>query len=302
MTARLRLDEIQIRDPFLLPLPEEDVHYLFGSTDADIWNPPATGFDCYRSTDLTVWEGPIPAFRPPAGFWSDRNFWAPEVHRYRERFFMFATFKADGVARGTQILVADEPAGPYRPWSDGPVTPRDWECLDGTLHVDDDGSPWIVYCHEWVQVGDGEVVAQRLSEDLRGTADDPVLLFHASEAAWARPLQHRLLPPGVNGYVTDGPFLHRLASGALLMLWSSHGEAGYAMGVARSASDGVLGPWEQQPEPIWARDGGHGMIARTLHGDLLLTLHQPNRTPDERPVLRRLIETDDGVRLADGAA
>lgn len=296
--ARLPLADIQIRDPFVLTVPEEGAYYLFGSTDADIWKPPATGFDCYRSTDLETWEGPIAAFRPPAGFWSDRNFWAPEVHRYADRYFMFATFKADGVRRGTQILVADRPQGPFRPWSDGPVTPHDWECLDGTLHVDASGRPWIVFCHEWEQVWDGEVVAQRLADDLTHAEGEPIVLFRASSAAWARPLQHPRIPEGVDAYVTDGPFLHRLDDGTLLMLWSSFGDSGYAMGIARSSTGTVLGPWEQLPEPIWAADGGHGMIARTLDGQLLLTLHQPNDTPNERTVLRRLRQEAGTVVLA----
>lgn len=41
--------------------------------------------------------------------------------------------------RGTQILRADKPEGPFVPLSDGPVTPADWECLDGTLYVAADG-------------------------------------------------------------------------------------------------------------------------------------------------------------------
>ena len=32
------------------------------------------------------------------------------------------------------------------------------------------------------------------------------------------------------------------------------------MGVARSTTGSVLGPWVQQDEPLWARNGGHGMI------------------------------------------
>jgi hypothetical protein len=62
------LSEIQLCDPFVLPFPEERCYYLFGSTDEDIWTDPGIGFDCYRSTDLREWSGPIPAFRPPAGF------------------------------------------------------------------------------------------------------------------------------------------------------------------------------------------------------------------------------------------
>lgn len=297
----MRIEDIQIRDPFLLTLPETQTYYLFGSTDTDIWHSLATGFDCYRSVDLVHWEGPIAAFRPPAGFWSDRNYWAPEVHSYRGRYFMFATFKAESVSRGTQILVADQPEGPYLPHSAGPVTPAAWECLDGTLFVDDAGDPWIVYCHEWVQVMDGEVVAQRLAEDLTGTVGEPIVLFRGSDAPWARPLPHPRVPEGVSAYVTDGPFLHRLASGALIMLWSSRGARGYAMGVARSETGTVEGPWTQESEPIWGDDGGHGMIARTLAGELLLSLHMPNKSPHERATFHRLQETDVTV-VRDAAA
>ena len=65
---------------------------------------------------------------------------------------------------------------------------------------------------------------------------------------------------------TDGPFLVRSEHGSLLMLWSSFGEEGYAMGIARSAIGLITGPWMQQDEPLWARNGGHGMIFTDSHG------------------------------------
>lgn len=288
----LTLDQIQIRDPFVLPVPEERTYYLFGSTDADIWNPPATGFDCYRSTDLQHWEGPIPAFRPPADFWSDRNFWAPEVHRYRDRHYMFATFKADGVTRGTQVLVADAPQGPYVPHSNGPVTPREWECLDGTLHVDDAGQPWLVFCHEWVQISDGTICAIRLTDDLSASVGEPVELFAASSAPWADAMESARRG---RGHVTDGPFLHRTEGGRLLMLWASFQNRRYAQGVAVSDSGDVLGPWRHIEEPLFASDGGHGMVFRDFDGHLHLTVHTPNQSPNERAILVPLVEEADGM-------
>ena len=143
----VRLSEIRMRDPFVLELASGGF-VLFGTTDTNLWGGPATGFDCFTSDDLETWQGPIPAFRPPAGFWADTQFWAPEVHALDGRFYMFATFaSSDPTAgpRGVQVLVADDPTGPYLPWSDGPVTPRDVPCLDGTLFVDDDEAPWLVY-------------------------------------------------------------------------------------------------------------------------------------------------------------
>ena len=37
------------------------------------------------------------------------------------------------------------------------VTPDGWQSLDGTLYVDRSGKPWMVFCHEWLQVGDGQM-------------------------------------------------------------------------------------------------------------------------------------------------
>jgi arabinan endo-1,5-alpha-L-arabinosidase len=56
----MRLDEIQIRDPFVVTLRDEGACYLFGSTEPNIWDGPGIGFDCYRSVDLVDWESPVP--------------------------------------------------------------------------------------------------------------------------------------------------------------------------------------------------------------------------------------------------
>jgi hypothetical protein len=271
----MRLTEFRIRDPFVLPDPAEGAYYLYGTTDENVWEGPGTGFDAYVSRDLVEWQGPFPVFRPPPRFWATCNFWAPEVHAYGGRLFMLASFKAPGVPRGTQILVADRPLGPFLPHGDGPVTPRRRECLDGTLFVED-GAPWMVFCREWVEVGDGRICAMRLAPDLKTAAGEPLELFRASAASWVRPFF------GDGNLVTDGPFLHRTDSGALLMLWSSMGERGYAIGVAVSASGQVIGPWRHGAEPLFADDGGHGMVFESFDGRPMLALHMPNVSPRER--------------------
>lgn len=290
----LKTTDINFRDPFVLPIAAENQYYLYGTTGTETWTDSATGLDYYTSADLENWEGPFPAFRPAPDFWSDRNFWAPEVHAYRGRYYMFATFKAEGVRRGTQILAADSPRGPFQPISDAPATPRDWECLDGTLYVDADEQPWMVFCHEWVQVGDGEICAIRLSDDLTQPIGEPQVLFRASEAPWSQELNSK----GRRGYVTDGPSMYRLTSGELIMLWSSFSTGGYTVGVARSTGGDIAGPWEQIPEPLYAGDGGHCMVFRDFNDQLWLALHRPNSTPDERPHFIPLQEREGSVELA----
>ena len=268
----MKLSEIHIRDPYVLPYGGK--YYLYGTTGATCWGA-ADCFYGYMSGDLDDWEGPFEIFRRPEGFWADRHYWAPEVHFYKGSFYMFASFKAEGVCRGTQILKSSSPLGPFELHSDGPVTPPDWECLDGTLYVDGSGTPFIVFCHEWVQIRDGTICVRRLSDGLDAPAGEPLTLFHGSDPSWAdKDAEH---------YVTDGPFLYRRGNGELLMLWSSS-TRDYVQAVSRSASGEIEGPWEHDSELIFEKDGGHGMLFRAFDGRLMMALHRPNNTPRERAV------------------
>jgi arabinan endo-1,5-alpha-L-arabinosidase len=271
------LSDIHIRDPFVLTIASERKYYLYGTEGKTAWTGKPEGFDVYVSDDLHSWSGPLAAFRPDAAFWSDRHYWAPEVHEWKGKFYMFASFKSEQQPRATQILAAEHPQGPFVPHGKGPVTPASWECLDGTLYVDQGGEPWMVFCHEWLQVKDGTMCAVRLKEDLTESVGDVITLFSASEAPWVRPVR------GDDTYVTDGPYFHRSKTGELLLLWSSFGDEGYAIGVARSSNGEITGSWIHEQEPVYQKDGGHGMLFRTLAGELLLSIHLPNKQPLERP-------------------
>ncbi|MBN2510747.1 MAG: family 43 glycosylhydrolase [Spirochaetales bacterium] len=293
----LESGDIRIRDPFIVPVTEENTYYLFGTTDRDPWKAAGVGFDAYKSSDLHNWEGPFRVFTPPKGFWGTHNFWAPEVHKYRGRYYMLASFTAPGHCRGTQVLVSRFILGPYLPVSPKPATPPGWECLDGTLWVDPQGRPWLVFCHEWVQVNDGEICALPLTDDLSEPEGDPCILFRASDAEWTRAIMRRDGSGRVDARVTDGPFLYPSSEGGLIMLWSSLSSRGYAMGSAGSPSGNVLGPWIQRKNPIIDTDGGHGMVFRRFDGALFCTFHTPNTTPLERFTCVMVHETGDSFTV-----
>lgn len=290
--------DIQIRDPYIYVDREEGLYYMFGSTDKNIWGK-GTGFDVWIGNDLENWEGPYPVFRPDEDFYSEENFWAPEVHYYQGAYYMFATFlRKDNGKRGTGILKSYSLKGPFVPHSETPVTPADWFSLDGTLHIDEDGKPWMVFCHEWVQIGDGEICAVRLSDDLKEAVGEPITLFSASEAPWPTSFEHRTRKSKKN-YVTDGPFMYHTSNGELFMLWASFVHNVYAQGISRSINGKIDGEWEHEAEPLYVNDGGHGMLFHDLHHQLYLTLHSPNKTPDERPIFIRLEEQDGVIRRAE---
>jgi len=177
------------------------------------------------------------------------------------------------------------PPGPRIPWE----LPEDMMTLDGTFWVED-GVPYMVYCHEWVQIVNGTVEMIRLADDLSGTVGEPTRLFFGNDGPWAKRSDQ------YGGWVTDGPYFYQSKSGKLFMIWSSGGATGYATGLAISDSGKLKGPWRQQAAPLFADDGGHGMIFRRFDGQLMLVLHQPNLAT-ERARLFELEDTGETLRI-----
>jgi hypothetical protein len=168
-------------------------------------------------------------------------------------------------------------------------------CLDGTFYLDKIGQPWMIFCHEWVQAVDGTICAIKLSPDLSHAISDPVELLKSTDAPYSTKVES---PSNkVEGFVTDGPNIYTLSGGKLLMLWSCMSKNGYSIGYAVS-DGGIAGPWRQESKPLFDRDGGHGMIFETYGGELLLAIHSPNDTPNERALFVKLEEKEDGIILA----
>ena len=148
----------------------------------------------------------------------------------------------------------------------------------------------MLFAHEWVQIKDGTVEYVRLKEDLSETVGEPKRLFHGSDAAWS------VKSAEFGCHVTDGPYLLTSKSGKLFMIWSSFGAKGYTTGVAIADSGKLAGPWRQQAEPLYTADGGHAMIFRRFDGQLMLTLHSPNKDL-ERIHLFELEDTGETLRV-----
>ena len=118
-----RLTDLRIRDPFILPDPATQTYYLCTSLGRRV--------GVYQSTDLRDWIGPVTVFETPGDFWAQRGIWAPEMHKYRGRYYLFLTFNTDVplsargetgitrsadwpalVKRGSQVLKS---CGPHAP-------------------------------------------------------------------------------------------------------------------------------------------------------------------------------------------
>lgn len=289
--------DIHISDPYIL-VDEKTKHYYTYVQFVDSQRFPHLTVEegCFyviKSKDLINWTEPQICFRQQ-DFWAGLDYWAPEVHIWKGKYYLISSFRAPGTYRRCQCLVADSPMGPFQPVNQEPITPAGWHSLDGTLFVDQKGAPWMVFCHEWLQVSDGQICAIPMSDDLGKAIGDPIILFRASDAPW----RAKTIKESGHGFVTDGPFLHRMKNGTLIMLWSNFSEnGGYTTGYAISKHGFIAGPWEQVSDPIYALDGAHSMLFYTFEGQLMMACHGPNDHPRKRILLFEMQEDGDKLQI-----
>ncbi|MBR5773081.1 MAG: family 43 glycosylhydrolase, partial [Clostridia bacterium] len=192
---------VRVRDPFVLEY--KGVYYMYGTGLAQ------DGYGCVYSSDLSSWSDSVRVYEPQGKCDGEGDWWAPECHYYKGSFYLFATYRSAATGkRGVGIFRSPDPLGPFEIITDGHITPKETDSIDGTLYVDDLGQPWMVYVSEWTSAEDGigSMMAAKLSDDLTSFISEPILLFRATDGS------------PKNGFVTDGPFLYKTKSGRLIML------------------------------------------------------------------------------------
>lgn len=277
----IKTEALPFRDICVLPDPKTKKYYMVGFLKSAS---SAQEVACYESLDLENWGNYKTAM------YNDRVWdqsWAPEIHMYKGEYYLFASLKGpyvSGDLRGCYILKAPAANGVYETYSER-ITPENWECLDGTLYVED-GIPYMVYCREWTLLnGNGEMYYVRLKDDLSGPYPGAkhIKLFSAKDH------------PASEDGVTDGCYMYKANNGDLVMFWSKYIDGRYAIITSRSKSGKISGEWTHDKTPLFNKDGGHAMIFKDFDGNMRIAFHEQSTSKGyEKPVIYYFVD-DNGV-------
>ena len=295
-----KIADIRIRDPYIVA--HEGIYYLYGTVGEEKGE---KNLYTFLSTDLENWSDPKRIFTLSEDSWGLKELWAPEVHRYKGKFYLFVSILGKHGLRGTQIAVSDTPDGEFLPVINKPATPFDRSCIDGTLWVEDE-IPYIIYSADWPDnyhaardVYIGEIKAARLTEDLTEMVGEPFLLFASDEVpiSKAAVTHNQWKSREIRRYGSDGPFLRRLSDGTLFLIWSPIPGGNYMVLGAVSDNGRITGKWEHLAPPVFDQNGGHGMFFEDFDGKLRMCIHCPERYPDERALILEMTEENSKVCL-----
>lgn len=280
----------------------------------DVLNP---GVTLYSSDNLTAWKSEgVLLPRPSAEKWYAKRFWAPEIHRIRNRYY--ATFNCSNPEYGYPgqhfgYAVADSLKGPYRVITeDKPLGTGN----DLTLFEDTDGKVWAFWSsrdrnfgigYAQLDLDRGQFVTEPKSAILPGRIDfekdaNGATVIVAGYLGRPEPKIRQCHEWDSVGIEGASVIKHE---GRYLLFYSSW-TRGYEIGVA--AAQSLSGPWQKLPgNPFYGGqneasckknqisfDGdtsnpfgqvGHNSVFRGPDGRLWLSCHGILRSKGAVPLL-----------------
>ena len=290
--------DLRIRDPFMVL--EGNTYYLFKAVNDDT----PERIDVYSSNDLENWYDPKTVYIFTNDTWKEKDLWAPEVHKYNNKYYLLVSIKGKNGLRGTEISVSDTVDGIYEPITNKAVTPLDKSCIDGTLFVDND-RPYIIYSRDWpdnyIKEKDayvGQICAQELSKDLITPIGESFVLFNSDDVPYSKisPARHGWEDKElIYRYGSDGPFINKLSNGKLFLTWSPIPNNNYV--ILGAYSDNIRGPWTHIDKPLFDENGGHAMFFTDINGKKKIVFHCPEKFMLERATIYDVIEEGNELKI-----
>ena len=283
-------DYIYLADPTIY-CDTDGVYYLYGTSPRV-----NGGFLCYRSSDLSHWEGPVGACGGYAlvrdSVFGTRGFWAPQVYRSGDTYYMAYT-------ANEQIAVATShsPMGPF-------VQQRHRSLPSVTRQIDpfvfhDGGDVYLyhVRLHEGNRIYCVRMSAGMDSVEL-ATAREQI---HA-QSGWEN-VNHADWP------VAEGPTVVRI-SGTYYLFYSANDFRNPAYAVGYATSNSPWGPWQKHDRPLISQSDigipgtGHGDLFQTADGRWFYVFHthrSDQKVDPRRTALVELIFADGQFSLKPGS-
>lgn len=287
--------EYSTADPMILK--HGDTYYLYYTG--------GTTLTVRSSTDLKNWENKKTIFQLSQTTWGVDRCWAPEVHEYNGKFYLFFCGRdANQIFHGG-IAVCDTPDGTFEPISDEPILNFPYSVIDLSFFVDDDGRTYIYYSKDCsTNKINGKGVSQsygvEVSNDLKTLLCEPVLISTPTEA-WETKSGSTIW--------NEGPVVFK-QNGTYYLLYSAnyYQSADYAVGYCTSDS-----PLKLFDKPKSGRilqgngstitGAGHCNILR-VEDEIYLTYHThttpPNTDNGRSLCIDKLVVNPDGTLYANG--
>lgn len=144
------------------PVVFGDTLYLYTTHDEDeLINGFYTMFDwhCFSTKDMVNWTDHGKVFSLDDIEWADDRAWAPQCIERNGKYYLYCPVHKTNGGMAIAVGVADKPEGPYKDLGYPLVDEGDWNDIDPTVFIDDDGQAYLYF-------GNPELRYVLLNEDM----------------------------------------------------------------------------------------------------------------------------------------
>ncbi len=215
------------------PVVFGDELYVFTGCDRNGENDfyKMTGWQCFSTKDMQNWTDHGRILEDTSFSWCGENdAWASQcIERNGKYYFYFTTTNKSGGGRAIGVAVADKPEGPYEDVLGKPLCGPNWNYIDPTVMIDDDGQAWLMF-------GNPTCYYVKLKDDMV-TLDGEIKEFSMnSDSFGPTSKEDRKCAYGEGPWITKHGDLYYLVYAAFV-----GNDGGESMAYATGPS--VTGPW-----------------------------------------------------------
>ena len=212
------------------PLVVGDTLYLYTGRDKD--GPLdfyyMTDYQCYSTQDMQNWthHGTVLSWKDFSWAKEDTA-WAAQCVERNGKFYYYVTMEnSSGGGRAIGVAVADSPTGPFKDALGQPLCGPNWDYIDPTVWIDDDGQAWLMF-------GNPSLYYVKLNEDMI-SLDGEVQKFDMSASAFGN--------NGNRSTYGEGPWLYK-RNDLYYVLYAAFGDGNGSEDIRYSTAPSPTGPW-----------------------------------------------------------
>ena len=140
------INSIYTADP--APMVYGDTLYLYTTHDEDeTVDDFYTMFDwrCFSTKDMVNWTDHGRIFSLDDIEWADDRAWAPQAVERNGKFYLYCPVHKKDSGMAIAVGVSDSPTGPFKDLGYPLVDEGDWNDIDPTVFIDDDGQAYLYF-------------------------------------------------------------------------------------------------------------------------------------------------------------
>jgi len=229
------------------PMVHDDTFYIYTGHDENgadfFW---MQEWRVYSSKDMVNWTDHGSPLAIEDFKWGDDRAWAPQcVERDGKFYFYVPLHSKESGTMAIGVAVGDSPVGPFKDAIGRPLVDGNWDYIDPTVFIDDDGQAYLYW-------GNPEIYYVKLNKDMVSFDGEVKVVEQTVEGFGAPGPKVRDKETKYKDNYTEGPWFYK-RDGKYYLLYAAGGVPEH---IAYSMSDSPEGPWTYMGEIMPLHDTG----------------------------------------------